>query len=369
VIEPTKDRVAVANAVHGLIDVEVGSSAASLAGQAEATNVLVERATASQRASGANIDSEAERRSTEFFAGESALSKFERKVAAMTRLIESLASERQKRTFLYVTNDFAMLASGTARQRVVKLIDDLVRTANALGVTIYAVAPDVRDESGMVEVRAREIEALQRLTLATGGKYEFGLVSVESVGKTLIEDVSSYYSLAYEAKSDGSDRERRVVVSVRNRPELQVRARQSVVEKSKTTAAHDILRNALLANEERDDLPFGVALGRQERTSSNRRTVAVMVGIPSDHLQFEPEGNERVAYVKVMFVSANGISEITPVTEEELRVVAGKNDRNGVVTYRASILANQRGSVVSIGVLDQRTGIVGVRTLDLRAAK
>lgn len=61
------------------------------------------------------------------------------------------------------------------------------------------------------------------------------------------------------------------------------------------------------------------------------------------------------------------MAEVTSITTNELSVTQ-KDLENGFITYSFEILGDKRGSKVSIGVVDRRTGAIGVRTLDNRAA-
>jgi hypothetical protein len=70
--------------------------------------------------------------------------------------------------------------------------------------------------------------------------------------------------------------------------------------------------------------------------------------------------------VKILIVAANGLAEVKNVTEDDLRVVAGTNDRGGFVQYSADLLVDQNGREISVGVYDRRSGLLGIRTFEIR---
>jgi hypothetical protein len=273
---------------------------------------------------------------------------------------------------LYVAQEFIMPASASTRQAAINHLDDVVKAANANGVTIYMSGHSSPSENGAPddppELRMRKIDVMEHLTVPTGGKSDFGPISVATLGKTIIEDAGSYYSLAYQARSDGKDRERGLTVKTKNR-DYRVRARTSFVEKSKETVGRDLVLAGIFGGGIANDLEFRVQHGEPQKTGKNRWTIPVAVSIPSRQLEFAEEGRERVARVRIIIASANGVAEVTPFNEDDLRVVSGKDDPRGLVTYTVQIVANERGSDVGIGVLDRRSGRAGMHTFNSKPVK
>jgi hypothetical protein len=139
------------------------------------------------------------------------------------------------------------------------------------------------------------------------------------------------------------------------------------VEKSNETAAKEAVVARLFAEQGRSDLTFEIEESTPRRVSGERWHLPIRLRIPAAQLQFADEKQEQVARVKILIVAANGVSEMTKITEDDLRVVSGKHiDPEGFVNYSVKILVDQRGSELSIGVFDERSGLVGVKTIDNR---
>jgi hypothetical protein len=207
--------------------------------------------------------------------------------------------------------------------------------------------------------------ALQRITEPTGGLLDFNRAAIADLTPMIADDLESYYSIAYKAKTDGGDRVRDIKVRTKNSA-YRVRARTAVVEKSMATQAKEAIVSRLFVDEGANDIQFEVHEGELKRTSGGRWLLPLFVKIPASQLQFTEERGKRTAHAGVLIASANGVAEVTPVSENELRIVDPQDLDNGFVTYSVEILGDKRGSKVSIGVVDRRTGALGVRTIDNR---
>lgn len=306
-----------------------------------------------------------EANSEEFVSGETHLFRLRRKTAAMRQLVGSIGGYPGKKSILYVAHSFALPKGMSARLSAVAALEELAKAANAANVTFYAAKPGVAPENLPLELD-RHLDALSRLTKPTGGLLEVGLPAVDVLRTAIMEDRNEYYSLAYRAKSDGSDVERRIRVTSRD-PRYHVRVRDSVVQKSNGTMAREVLLARLFSDDDRSDLEFAIELGARRGAPQGRWLLPLVLKIPVEHLRFDQEGADLVARVKILIVAGNGLDEVTRVTENALRVVSGKHTQGNIVKYSAEILGDRRGSVISIGVFDIRTGKLGVRTVDNRS--
>ncbi|HEU4886768.1 MAG TPA: VWA domain-containing protein, partial [Thermoanaerobaculia bacterium] len=153
-------------------------------------------------------------------------------------------------------------------------IHEIARSAAANGVTIYALEPDVmldlqvrgsaatpgRVGRGLTIFADPRIElpsgfqvdsqqnsevTLASLTETTGGRWFRGLENIDDTFRQVSSDVSFYYSLAYRATGE-AQQGKQVKVSVRNRPELRVRTRTEVLEKSTDREMSDLVVASLL---------------------------------------------------------------------------------------------------------------------------
>ncbi|MEO8218790.1 MAG: VWA domain-containing protein [Acidobacteriota bacterium] len=374
-LEPSADR----NQVMAVLDRLEGANVATAGDPGiKLENQLVDEGARAAASSGRGslTDVPGQKETNEYVAGELELMFFRRKIAGMTRLVHALGGQQGKKTVLYVENRFTFPSGPGARLAAVGILANLVREANAAGVTFYSVGPDNDEDtdelitrrspgegSSWVSLRSRQSDALRYLTLPTGGLYGFG--PVETIGSPMAEDLSSYYSIAYQARSDGRDRERKIVVRARN-AEYHVRSRTAIVEKSKESMARDTVVETLFSRAGRQEIPFNVEKGAPKKAGRERWLVPIVVRIPSSGLQFATEGREKVARIRIMIAASNGLAEVTPLAESDLRVVAGKDDADGFVKYSVEILRDIRGSELAVGVYDTRSGLQGVTTIDNR---
>lgn len=283
---------------------------------------------------------------------EAGLMFLDRKTAAIERLVNALGARPGRKAMLYISNDLGYVGERPNYATAKRYIDRISAAANANGVAFYAALPACSLDS----------PALSRVTDATGGRLGVTRSAVAELTPAMGEDLESYYSLAYRATTDGLDHERKITVKAKN-PHYSVRTRRTIVEKSNATKARDMVVNRLFTDEGGTDIRFDV-LGEPARPAKSRDQwlLPVELKIPAEQIQFAPE-----AHVAILVASANGVAEVTSITTNELSVTQ-KDLKNGFITYSFEILGDKRGSKVSIGVVDRRTGAIGVRTLDNRAA-
>jgi hypothetical protein len=281
-------------------------------------------------------------------AGEAGLMFLDRKTAAIERLVNALGARPGRKAMLYISSDLGYVGEHPNYSTAKLYIDRIPTAANASGVTFSA--------SGLCD-----LTPLARITEATGGLLGYTRSAVGELAPRMQEDLESYYSIAYRAASDGLDHERKIAVKAKN-PEYSVRARRTIVEKSNATKARDVVVSRLFSDEGGSDILFAVS-GEPARPAPGARWVMpVVVKIPADQVQFAPD-----AHVGILVASANGVAEVTSITTNDLTVTQ-KDLENGFITYAFEILGDKRGSKVSIGVVDRRTGAIGVQVLDNRAA-
>jgi len=370
-LEPTTDR---ASALH-VIDRIAGTASTDKASSSLEGDAAFLAASDGTRGFDADIESflETGRR----FQDEEHRVRMRRKTAALQRLVNSVGEAPGRKMILFVSQDFALPAGGQARLAILPLFEKVAREANARGVTFYAVRPHQPDglptamqtESPGVlnpaELQA-QLAGLSALADPTGGVIDFGPAGMENLGPQIANDLGSYYSLGYRARSDGTDRERNVRVKMKN-PEWRVRARRSYVEKSDETAARDQLVARLFAEEDGGDLTFTLATGSPKAARRNRSLVPVEMKIPVNQLQYEIDGGNRVAKVKVFVVAGNGIAEVTSIREESFAIPAPPEGiADPVFTYSFELLVDPKGSRVAVGLFDDRSGLAGFGGIDLR---
>ncbi len=282
-------------------------------------------------------------------------------------------------------------------------IDDIARSAAANGVTIYALEPEVHLEllsrgaasipvrtgpmsTGMnagpdlrkdvstsmhVDLLQNSAATLTSLSEKTGGRWFRGDAGIDDTFKQLSTDLSVYYSLAYRATGAAGET-RKVEVKVRNRPELKVRTRTEVLQKSTGREMDDLVVASLIYPRPVNELGIQVTAGAPVK-ARGYFTIPIDIVLPMSKLTFLPseDGTKYVASFDVHFASAgrerdfmtggkqNQVVEITP---EQHAQVAGINYR-----YKTGINVSEGASRIAVGLIDETTKLTGFGTVEVMA--
>jgi VWFA-related protein len=278
-------------------------------------------------------------------------------------------------------------------------IDDIARSAAANGVTIYALEPEVHLEllsRGAASVPVRSIggtagpdlrkdvstsmnvdllqnsaATLTSLSEKTGGRWFRGDAGIDDTFKQMTTDLSVYYSLAYRATGAAGET-RKVDVKVRSHPELKVRTRTEVLQKSTGREMDDLVVASLIYPRQVNELGVHVTAGAPVK-ARGYFTIPIDIILPMNKLTFLPsdDGTKYVASFDVHFASAgrerdfmtggkqNQVVEITPEQHEQL---AGVNYR-----YKTGINVSEGSSKIAIGLIDETTKLTGFGTVEVIA--
>ena len=284
-----------------------------------------------------------------------------------------------------------------------RTIDDIGRSAAANGVTIYALEPEVHLEllsrgSASVPVRAgprsggshfgpdpsKDISAsmhidlmqnsaatLNSLSEKTGGRWFRGWTGIDDTFKQVSTDLSVYYSLAYRATGE-ANQPRKVQVQVRNRPELKVRTRTEVLQKSTGREMDDLVVASLIYPRPVNELAVNVTAGAPVK-NRGYYTIPLDVVLPMNKLTFlrSEDGAKYVASFNVHFASAGRerdfISggkqqQVVEITPEQHAHLTGVNYR-----YKTGITVSEGASKIAIGLIDETTKLTGFGTVEVIA--
>jgi VWFA-related protein len=272
-------------------------------------------------------------------------------------------------------------------------ISDIGRVAAANGVTIYAIEPDVphkisprgdaalpgRASTGrqpnkfdlpvgfQADLLQNSAATLTTLTEKTGGKWFRGLGSIDDTFRTVSSDLGFYYSLAYRATGDRA-RPRRVQVKVRNRPELRVRTRSEVIEKTTTREMEDLVIASLIYPRPVNELGISVTTATPVRDRGHLR-VPLDVVIPLDKLTFLPEGEKYVGMFDIHFAAAGEERDFISGGKQQQRVELTAEQfeaRQGIkYHYKTGIMISPGPARIAIGVLDTTTKLTGFQTVEV----
>jgi VWFA-related protein len=303
-----------------------------------------------------------------------------------------------------VTDDHERLGRPDVITRnYLQTIDDLARSAAVNGVTIYALEPDVHLDliprsSAPVGVKAgpvsggghfgpdpkkdlqpaMHIDMLQNsaatltsLSEKTGGRWFRGMSGIDETFKQLTTDLSVYYSLAYRATGE-TNQPRNVRVQVRNRPELKVRTRTEVLQKSTGREMDDLVVASLIYPRPVNELAVHVTAGAPVK-ARGYYTIPLDIVLPLDRLTFlrSEDGDKYVASFNVHFASAGRerdfisggkAAQIVEITPEQHANLAGVNYR-----YKTGITVSEGASKIAIGLIDETTKLTGFGTVEVVA--
>ncbi|HEX2122449.1 MAG TPA: VWA domain-containing protein [Thermoanaerobaculia bacterium] len=289
------------------------------------------------------------------------------------------------------------------------VVAEIARSASAGGITIYCLQPDLNiplGAPGDVESQGVSIadvqftpqapqtggigtdvvsgsfaavttaldalrsteETMDILTEKTGGKWFRGDSRVDDAFRQVELDVSSYYSMAYRA--EGSlDRPHRIAVRVKNRPELNVRARNEVVRRSIRNEVTERVVAGLVDRTPQNDLGIAVRAGDVERKSRRDAAAKVDVIVPLEKLTFLRDGDTHRAKFTVHYaVSGERTDFVSGVEPEQIvEIPAAEFEDARSKTWRYTLTMNMRKGPhrVGVGVLDGTSQEWGVATVEV----
>ncbi|HEU4887478.1 MAG TPA: VWA domain-containing protein [Thermoanaerobaculia bacterium] len=328
-----------------------------------------------------------ERKSSELFD----LVEMSRKAAAMTSLMESMSGVDGKKIMVLALHRFGLRAgfdgfTETSNPivppdlRVEKLRQSVMRTANANGVTLYPIHPagmrwtsntDAEDQRPDIlkidadmdlqrfgadnAILTNQTASFLELAKETGGLMAAGPSDIVDLLPRVVDDLESYYSLAYRATPTGKDARRKVEVTARNR-DYEVRSRRAVIEKSDDTQMDDRVAANLYQPLAHSVIPIQVETGAMKKTARKRWTVPVAVRVPIGALTMRT-GDARATGSFSVFIGSGGdfgvISDVEHRTHEYAIPLGDlENARRSYFTYNVFIEVDELPDAISIGVRD-----------------
>jgi VWFA-related protein len=301
------------------------------------------------------------------------------------------------------SDDYTLLQSNDRITRnYQRTIDDIARSAAANGVTIYALEPNVHLElaaargsastpskkgaaSGgghfgpdysrslpttlQTDLMQNSAATLDSLSGRTGGKWFRGITGIDETFRQVSTDLSTYYSLAYRA-TGAENGPRRVQVQVRNRPELRVRTRSEVLQKSTAREMDDLVVASLVYPQPVNELAVNVTAGAPVK-ARGYYTIPLDIVLPMSKLTFLPsnDGSKYVASFDVHFALAGVDRDFLQggKTEQIIEITPEQYGQLGTVNYRykTGINVSKGSSKIAIGLIDDTTKLTGFGTVDV----
>ena len=318
------------------------------------------------------------------------LERMKHKANELQAIMRSISDEDGRKILIFATSDFGlyprggevrgnMLYAGSPDRRTEKYREAVARTANEHGITIYPIYPvglewtpyaATQNAAARVfrskdyTVLLNQTAALGQLAEETGGLMAAGSAEIAALLPRVVEDLSTYYSLAYPTPSTGTTRSRDIVVKARNR-EYQVRSRREYVEKTDVTRMQDRVLANLFRPDRRGSIPLRVQFGALEKAGKSSWSVPLKIEVPIQSLS-TVEGGEGSFSV---FVATGGMIGVMSEIQQRAQRFSAPKAASGAthITYELALTFDDMARVVSVGVMDDRTKDYGLQTADLPA--
>jgi|GEM_PF-960315 len=280
-------------------------------------------------------------------------------------------------------------------------IHDLGRIAAAEGVTIYALEPEVPlmldfsraadsrtlgstllGPNAMVEGQKNvpsemlgqllhhEGETLTSFAEKTGGKWFRGIGDIDDTFKQVTSDLDAYYSIAYRVRA-GDAKPRKVQVVVKDRPELQVRTRSEVIDRSNAHDMSERVLAGLLYATEMNELKM-IVNTTMPKKKGRQYEVPVEIVIPVEKIVFTrgADGKHR-ALVSVHYATAREEREFFSYGRQEqlIELTDSQYEEMRRIRYRyTSTIKVPKGHIrIALGVMDTSSKLSSLSTLSIIA--
>jgi VWFA-related protein len=274
----------------------------------------------------------------------------------------------------------ALIDPRTRKIDTKSLLEEVTKTANGNGVTVYAVFPagmdtpmpsaaDSRLSSPEINspptggrdrfALANELEALDFVTGKTGGVTAVGPGSLPKFIDRVSADLDSWYSLGYPAPPGGGQAAP-ISVRVKDR-KLNVRVRGSLLEKTVEEQMRDRVLSHLFQPDARARIPIKVDAALASKTGKFRMKLEVKIPIASLALLPNATGAAGTFSVFVASVGPKGdFSEVSRRSQTfEIRQEELQKAKAGHYTYEMEIESSGPDARVCVGVWDEKANEAG----------
>lgn len=310
---------------------------------------------------------------------------------ALILVTESFSTQPARQMFEYLDSIKDQFERGNfqnPRAEIMRYNDDplfqtVTSTANAAGITLYAVSAggvtsgidfsDASDRGSTVQQQAVgkapgkfSDQSLQELAAATGGLAVTGSNDFAGGFDRIASDLTMYYSLGYRADSPANDMLRKVEVKVR-KPGVVVRYRESFVQKATPTEIGDTLAANLFAGVQKNDLGITISAGTATPKNADEITVPVAITIPIAALTFTPDGKDVIGKFTIFagFKRKDGSASKVSKIEYPLRFLADSMQDQRNLNVKINMTMQKTTENIAVAVLDQTSSATGYATVKL----
>jgi VWFA-related protein len=288
-----------------------------------------------------------------------------RKTLAINTVIQAVAGLEGRKVMILVTHRLSKLPGmefgyPSTEFNARKMMDAIVDNANAAGVTVYGFYPRglAKDEVTVqdYELLMNQAETIDSIATRTGGMAALGgALTAQALDRTT-QHLENYYSLAYRARDNRDDRERKIRVQVK-RDDMKVLARSSIIDKSDEEVARDRVVAATLFGESESKIRIEAKQNGGRKTGLTTWTIPVEITVPIGQLTALPTDAGYEGRFRVMAAAANAEGDVSEVAEKEqtFRIPSAdiEKARAGHFTYSLEVKVRDTSERVVVAVWDE----------------
>jgi VWFA-related protein len=273
-------------------------------------------------------------------------------------------------------------ASEAQAYRDSELVPSITKLANSTGVTLYPMhaagawgdttpisAENLGMETQMPTRTANPMNnsylTMQLLARDTGGAALLGSNNFKLAFETVVNDLTTYYSLGFSGSSERKDVVRPLSIKLKNPRGFTVRARRELVEKSLGSEMNDAVSANLFFPISRNDLNIRMLAGEAKAAPEQHLEIVVDVKIPTTSLTLVPEGTDLTGHFSMFVVFNRKDGTVSKVTrfDEPLRFPADSLKRRKEITVRTPVMVDTKTEGISVGVMDDYSHFTGFAML------
>jgi len=328
------------------------------------------------------------------------------KAAAVNALISTMSNDDGRKVLLLMTHRFSQIAGAEfyysistgpgpldgnirAEHDTRNFLEAIKATANAHGVTIYALYPSGLESASLNgptqkgipttetvlaqksfndQVLQNELAALDDVTKATGGTVAWGSMNIADALPRIRDDFDDYYSIAYRVTARNDNHVRRVSVRAKN-GDYAVRTRTQYMEKTDDGTVRDRVVAALFRPATPGGIDVTATLGTRVPKSKTRYTVPVSIRVPVSSLMTNDEGGVAKGAFSVYIATGRLVGETSDITKQTVPFTVAELEKvkDGYFTYQFDLLTDFATNRLAIGVYDEVSHDSGFAQVDLYA--
>jgi VWFA-related protein len=209
-----------------------------------------------------------------------------------------------------LTSEFHNVVARANSDRVMFYAIDARGSAQLRGASAEQALLDPEPGSGDSEELSK-VQSLLYLTSATGGTTIASTPRPSPALDGALEDLQTYYSLAYAAPRIGDGKEHAITVKVR-REGVKVRYRRHYMDKTADDRVIERNLSALLHNSGSNSLNMDISVGSPTRRDGKVFTVPLLVTVPLDKLLLVQAGEAHHGSVSIFIAAKDLDDRITP---------------------------------------------------------